>query len=288
MSRIRTVKPALFKHESLFDAEESSGLPLRLAFIGLFTVADREGRFAWRPRSLKTDCLPYDGVDFSRVLDALASRGFIVKYEVAGELYGYIPSFKTHQVINNREAKSDIPEPNENNILTRQARDTDASATPLEKDQGEGKGREEEGNNSGLRPGADAPTDDLGEDAKKVLFSAGLAWLAKETGKPEKSMRPMVGKMLSDIGGDAHAGLLLGIFRDAKAQGKGDPIGWIRAMIQGRRPRAGPTGGAASTSQAFAQLRAGLRNHDEDRQPIFSDEEARGAVIDAEPLASRP
>lgn len=53
MSRIRTVKPELFKHEELFDAEQNSKLPLRLAFIGLFTVADREGRFKWRPRTLK-------------------------------------------------------------------------------------------------------------------------------------------------------------------------------------------------------------------------------------------
>ena len=45
MSRIRTVKPELFKHEELFDTELASGLPLRLAFTGLFTVADCEGRF---------------------------------------------------------------------------------------------------------------------------------------------------------------------------------------------------------------------------------------------------
>ena len=53
MSRIRTVKPELFKHEELFDTELASGLPLRLAFISLFTVADCEGRFKWRPRTLR-------------------------------------------------------------------------------------------------------------------------------------------------------------------------------------------------------------------------------------------
>jgi hypothetical protein len=45
MGRIRTVKPELFQHGDLFDAEVESGFPLRLAFIGLFTCCDREGRF---------------------------------------------------------------------------------------------------------------------------------------------------------------------------------------------------------------------------------------------------
>lgn len=152
MARIRTVKPALFKHEALFDLERESNLPIRLAFIGLFTCCDREGRFAWRPRALKLDVLPYDDdTDFSRVLDALWSRGFVLKYEANGELFGVIPTFNKHQVINNKEAKSEIPAPDESSYLTstctRAARVNDASQSPLFDSQGEeeGKGREEEG-----------------------------------------------------------------------------------------------------------------------------------------------
>lgn len=111
MARIRTVKPDLFRHEALFEAEQESGLPLRLAFIGLFTACDREGRFEWRPRALKLDVLPYDNADFSKVLDALAKHGFIEKYSVNGSDYGRIPSWNNHQLINMREAKSKIPEP---------------------------------------------------------------------------------------------------------------------------------------------------------------------------------
>src|SRR5712672_342642 len=97
MARIRTVKPTLFRHVEMFDAERETGLPLRLAFIGLFTAADREGRFKWSPRDLKLDCLPYDDVDFSRVLDALYDWGFIQKYEAEGRFYGCLPSWKDHQ-----------------------------------------------------------------------------------------------------------------------------------------------------------------------------------------------
>ena len=144
MARIRTIKPEFFRHEALFEAEQASGLPLRVAYAGLFTVADREGRFKWSPRALKLDCLSYDEVDFAAVLDALAAAGFIVKYEIDGESYGAIPSWKRHQFINNRENPSALPAPNES-ILTQDARVTDASSTRVEHGQGEGKGREGNG-----------------------------------------------------------------------------------------------------------------------------------------------
>lgn len=113
MARIRTVKPELFRHEELHQAEVETGLPLRLAFIGLFTCCDREGRFEWRPQRLKLDILPYDEVDIRDVLIALSDYRFIEHYEVDGKSYGHIPSFLNHQVINQREAQSKIPEPPE-------------------------------------------------------------------------------------------------------------------------------------------------------------------------------
>lgn len=161
MARIRTVKPELFKHEGLFDAEQETGLPLRLAFIALFTCCDREGRFKWRPRALKLDALPYDDLDFSRVLDALWTRGFVVKYAVDGEEFGFIKSFTRHQVINNRESESELPAPDENSILTptctREPRVEHASPTPLQGKGRERKGKEEEGKGKEVAAGPSAP-----------------------------------------------------------------------------------------------------------------------------------
>jgi len=153
MARIRTVKPELFRHEGLYELELETGLPVRFSFAGLFTACDRRGRFKWKPRQLKLDVLPYDNLDFSRVLDALASRGFIVKYENLGEIYGCIPTFETHQVINNRESESLIPSLDEdaslaidiNDNSTRQSRVSHAPFTPLVHDKAEGKGKEQEG-----------------------------------------------------------------------------------------------------------------------------------------------
>lgn len=111
MPRIRTVKPSFFRHEELFEAEKSSGLPLRVAYIGLWTCCDRKGRFEWKPRQLKLDILPWDELDFEAVLMALESAKFIESYEVDGRKYGWVLRFEEHQVINKREAMSALPPP---------------------------------------------------------------------------------------------------------------------------------------------------------------------------------
>ena len=159
MARIRTVKPELAAHEGLYDLERETGLPVRFAWTMLFTVCDREGRFAWRPRTLKAQILPHDDLDFSRVLDAWLTRGFIVKYRVGNAWFGWLPTFLRHQVINNRESASELPDPvkaeetidNRNQghgdvSSTRDPRVTDASSTRAVHAQAEGKeGREGKG-----------------------------------------------------------------------------------------------------------------------------------------------
>lgn len=164
MSRIRTVKPELFRHEALFDAELATGLQLRLAFIGLFTAADCEGRFVWRPRTLKLDVLPHDAVDFSAVLNALEKYGFIKSYVVNGEKYGVIPSFSKHQFIQTKEKErgSEIPpfveqateiQENETGIVPESYRDETGIVPELQ----EGKGREKEGKRKGKEGSVSAP-----------------------------------------------------------------------------------------------------------------------------------
>jgi hypothetical protein len=157
--RIRTIKPEFFTHEGLFEAEQETKLPIRIAFAGLWCVADREGRFKWEPRRIGVQILPYDAIDFSRVLHALTTRGFIVKYRVNDAWFGFIPSFSKHQVINNRESDSVLPGFEENTAITEEI---DASGTREARDdhagQGEGKGRE--GNKEGKGKegdGASAP-----------------------------------------------------------------------------------------------------------------------------------
>lgn len=183
MARIRTIKPELGAHEGLFDLEQETGLPIRFAWCMLFTVADREGRFAWRPRTLKAQILPHDTIDFSRVLDAWFTRGFVRKYRVDGEWFGWIPTFTRHQVINNRESPSDLPpiedadeviQPVTDACGTRAARDSDASTTRAVHAQAEGRKGRKEGKElrvidaSGI-PGLDIEAWDRWTDYRKQI-----------------------------------------------------------------------------------------------------------------------
>jgi hypothetical protein len=138
MGRIRTVKPETFLNEDLFDLERVSKVPVRLAYIALWTVADREGRFEWKPRQLKAAILPHDHLDFAKVLDALERSGRVERYSVDGRDYGWIRSWKRHQIVNNKERPSVIPIAPGEAIpdcaeVTREERDDDALSTREER-----------------------------------------------------------------------------------------------------------------------------------------------------------
>lgn len=159
MARIRSIKPEFFKHHDLYTAEVESGLPLRIAFAGLWTCADVEGRFKWKPPQLKLDVLPYDTVDFKKVLESLEKNGFIKKYSVGNEDFAFIPTFKDHQRITGSEATSEsrIPSPptsckkkKGNNKET--TTETHEANEGNNKDHREGKGREGKGKELGREP----------------------------------------------------------------------------------------------------------------------------------------
>ena len=67
-----------FTDERLFEAESDEGFPLRVAYLGLQAVADKNGRFPWMPRTLKRQICPHDdGVIFTDVLEVLKALALI-------------------------------------------------------------------------------------------------------------------------------------------------------------------------------------------------------------------
>lgn len=101
------IKPEFFQHEGLAELNFEA----RLGFIGLWTLADREGRLEDRPKRIRASLFPYEDVDIEAMLSALESAGFIVRYSAEGKQVIAIPSFLKHQNPHNREAASDLPEP---------------------------------------------------------------------------------------------------------------------------------------------------------------------------------
>lgn len=107
MARARNVKPGFFTNDLLAEVD-----PLgRLLFIGLWCLADRDGRLEDRPKRIKAEILPYDDVDVEALLHDLGSRGFIQRYEVNGQRFIQVLNFAKHQNPHVNEKPSSIPAP---------------------------------------------------------------------------------------------------------------------------------------------------------------------------------
>jgi hypothetical protein len=105
VARARNIKPSIYVNEELAE------LPIaaRWLFVGLWTMADREGRMEDRPRRIKMTIFPGDTIDVEPLLDGLAGKELIVRYEVEGAAYIWIPGFAKHQKPHHREVESVIP-----------------------------------------------------------------------------------------------------------------------------------------------------------------------------------
>lgn len=85
---------------------------VRILFIGLWTLADREGRVENRPKRIKLELFPYDDVDVSSMLNELAEDGFVRIYECAGKKVVQIENFLKHQTPHGTEKDSELPDEN--------------------------------------------------------------------------------------------------------------------------------------------------------------------------------
>jgi hypothetical protein len=104
MARIRTIKPEFFTSSDIVALSPLA----RLLFIGLWQVADREGRMKWRPADFKLQILPGDQCDIDALCGEIVERGLVVLY---GDELAYIPTFLEHQSINPREHPSKLTPP---------------------------------------------------------------------------------------------------------------------------------------------------------------------------------
>lgn len=108
MARARNIKPSFFQNEDLAELTPIT----RLAFIGMWTIADFKGCIEFRPKRLKVQLMPYDDCDFEVIANDLDKSGLIAIYSVSGQRYIKITSFEKHQNPhkNERESGSDIPD----------------------------------------------------------------------------------------------------------------------------------------------------------------------------------
>jgi len=107
MARARNIKPGFFKNDELAQCAHGA----RLLFVGLWCLADREGRLEDRPLRIKGELFPYDNCDVDAWLLELSAHHFITRYEVGGTKYIQVNKFKKHQSPHFKEGASTIPAP---------------------------------------------------------------------------------------------------------------------------------------------------------------------------------
>ena len=107
MARARNIKPGFFKNEVLAEMP----MEARMLFIGLWTLADREGRLEDRPKRIKMELFPYDSFDVDPMLSRLQADGFLTRYDVGGVRFIQIENFVKHQDPHYKEKASEIPPP---------------------------------------------------------------------------------------------------------------------------------------------------------------------------------
>jgi hypothetical protein len=106
MARARNIKPSFFINEELVECDFST----RLLFIGLWTLADRDGKLEDKPKKIKMALFPADNINVDELLNELQDRGFIDRYEVEGNQYIQVVAFKKHQNPHRDEKASTIPD----------------------------------------------------------------------------------------------------------------------------------------------------------------------------------
>ena len=103
--RARNIKPSFFKNPDLGECSPQA----RLGFIGLWCMADREGRVLDRAKLVKAELFPYDDMDTEAILCELADCGLIKRYEAKGQKVIWIVNFAKHQSPHFKEKSSELP-----------------------------------------------------------------------------------------------------------------------------------------------------------------------------------
>lgn len=105
--RSRNIKPGFFKNEKLVELSYET----RLLFIGLWCMADRDGRLDDRPKKIKMEIFPADDLNIEQMLESLHVNNFVNRYTVENRNYIQVLNFHKHQKPHNKEQASSIPEP---------------------------------------------------------------------------------------------------------------------------------------------------------------------------------
>lgn len=224
MSRIRSIHPGLWTDERFVTATPMA----RLFFMGLWNECDDYGSFEWSPLKLKMRLLPADNADAGALLIELEDAGSVLKYEVAGKVYGAVRNFCQYQ----RPKKPNSTFPQTDKVrewVNREARSSRDGEEPVPNQLPTaseiGRQMEEEGDKGSSEANASGSE---AADPVKDLFDLGVALLTA-TGSDEKQARSLLGKWRK-AKGEAE---VLQALLDCRARSISNPVEWLTKRFQG-------------------------------------------------------
>ncbi len=104
--KIRSVRPEFFTDAKMARLSHSA----RLLYIGLWCLADDDGRGRLLPKHIEGELFPYEKIDFLGLWHELESTRRVRTYQIDGEQFFVIPKFTEYQKPN-RKYDSKLPEP---------------------------------------------------------------------------------------------------------------------------------------------------------------------------------
>lgn len=112
MARIRSLKPEYFDDEELGTQTSRDA---RLMYPGLWCYADEHSRVRGNPAWIKGKIFPFDEdvtpADVDRWISELEAVGSVVRYEVKGASYLFLPNLSAHQRLDTDKVPSRLPAP---------------------------------------------------------------------------------------------------------------------------------------------------------------------------------
>lgn len=176
MARIRSVHPGLFTDESFVSCSPLA----RLLLLGLWTEADDQGVFEWKPVTLKMRLLPVDSADVPALLSEMEQQNIVRRFEVAGKLYGAVRNFRKYQRPKSPSAIHPLPNELRSYVRISETEAPEPAQFPQSgeipaqmEDGGEGEG-EKEDTASAASSSASAPEIDLIEAERRCAQAAGV------------------------------------------------------------------------------------------------------------------
>lgn len=93
MARIRSIHPGLFTDEAFVDLSDAA----QIFLVGLWTEADDQGVFEWKPTTLRMRLRPAKDGSTDALLSELVDANCIRPYEIDGRKLGAIRNFRKYQ-----------------------------------------------------------------------------------------------------------------------------------------------------------------------------------------------